>query len=329
MFTTSRAEELADQGFRRNQDFVRAAFSDAFRFQGGDLLAGFGDDLLRFRVDEIVFRFHAAPGVGTEAGDPAFLVEAEDRAGVEAVEDLFGVVAERIQDRRRRQLALAVDPDVQDVLRVELEVEPRAAVRDDAGGEQQLAGGVGLALVMVEEDARRAVHLRDDHALGAVDDERTLVGHQRDVAEIAFLLFHFLDGACAGFFVDVEHDELEAHLERRLVGQVALHALFNVELRLFEFVGNVFERCALGEVGDRENRFEDTAETIIRALFARRVHLEEGFVGLALDLDQVWHFDGFGNAAEVFADTFLFREGECHPKFPFFRRRQERRHATV
>ena len=182
---------------------------------------------------------------------------------------------------------------------------------------------------MIEEDARRAVHLRDDHALGAVHDERALVGHQRDVAEIAFLLLHFLDGAGAGFFIDIENDELQAHLERRLIGQVALHALFNVEFRLFEFVGNILERRTLGEIRDREDRLEDAAKTIVRALFARRVHLQEGFVGLALDLDQVWHFDGFGNAAEVFADTFLFREGECHPKFPFFRRRQEGRQAGV
>jgi hypothetical protein len=32
---------------------------------------------------------------------------------------------------------------------------------------------MGLALVVVEEHAGRAVHLADDHALGAVDDEGT------------------------------------------------------------------------------------------------------------------------------------------------------------
>ena len=62
-----------------------------------------------------------------------------------------------------------------------------------AGREQQLARAVGLALVVLEEHARRAVQLRDDHALGAVDDERALVGHQRHFAHVDLLLLHFLD----------------------------------------------------------------------------------------------------------------------------------------
>ena len=52
-----------------------------------------------------------------------------------------------------------------DVLGVELDVEPRAAIGNDARREQQLARGVGLALVVVEEHARRTVHLRNDDAL--------------------------------------------------------------------------------------------------------------------------------------------------------------------
>jgi hypothetical protein len=40
-----------------------------------------------------------------------------------------------------------------DVLGVELDVEPGAAIRNDAGGEQKLAGRMRLALVVVEEHA--------------------------------------------------------------------------------------------------------------------------------------------------------------------------------
>ena len=78
-----------------------------------------------------------------------------DRLGVvEVVEQLLGRVAERAEQHRGVQLAAAVDADVEDVLGVELEVDPRAAVRDDAGGVEQLARRVALALVVVEEDAR-------------------------------------------------------------------------------------------------------------------------------------------------------------------------------
>jgi len=42
---------------------------------------------------------------------------------------------------------------------VELEVDPRAAVRDDAGVVEQLARRVALALVVIEEGTTRSVPL--------------------------------------------------------------------------------------------------------------------------------------------------------------------------
>src|SRR3546814_8590546 len=71
-----------------------------------------------------------------------------------------------------------------DVLGIELEVEPRAAIGNHAGGVEILARRMGLALVVVEEHARAAVHLADADALGAVDDEGALVGHERHVAHV-------------------------------------------------------------------------------------------------------------------------------------------------
>jgi hypothetical protein len=94
-------------------------------------------------------------------------------------EDFIGVVAERAQQDGRRQLAAAVDAHEHVVLGIELEVEPGAAVGDDPRREQQLARRMGLALVVIEEHAGRAVQLGDDDALGAVDDEGAGLGHQR------------------------------------------------------------------------------------------------------------------------------------------------------
>jgi hypothetical protein len=69
-------------------------------------------------------------------------------------------------------LATPIDAHVDDILVVELEVEPRAAVRDDARRVEELAARMRFALVVVEEDAGASVELRDDDAFGAVDDER-------------------------------------------------------------------------------------------------------------------------------------------------------------
>ena len=154
----------------------------------GDLLAGREDDLAGLAVDDVESRLLAAPLLGDERDLPAALAANVGDAVVEGVEDLLARQVERVEQRRHRQLALAVDADVDDVLGVELEVEPRAAIGDDPRGEQELARGVGLAAVMVEQHARRAVHLADDHALGAVDDERAVLRHQRHVAHVDVLL---------------------------------------------------------------------------------------------------------------------------------------------
>jgi hypothetical protein len=82
------------------------------------------------------------------------LAELEGVGLEEHREHVVGTVAERAQQHGRRQLAAAVDAHEDVVLGIELEVEPGAAVGDDPRGEEQLAGGVGLALVVVEEDAR-------------------------------------------------------------------------------------------------------------------------------------------------------------------------------
>src|SRR6202020_1071885 len=85
------------------------------------------------------------------------------------------------QEDRAQELALAVDTDVERVLLVVLELNPAAAVRND------LAEEVGAVVRRLKEDAGRTVELRDDHALGAVDDEGAVLAHQRNAAEQDFL----------------------------------------------------------------------------------------------------------------------------------------------
>jgi len=66
----------------------------------------------------------------------------------EQVEHLLVAVAERAQQDGDRQFAAAVDAREDAVLGVELEVEPGAAVGNDARREQQLARAVRLAAVV-------------------------------------------------------------------------------------------------------------------------------------------------------------------------------------
>ena len=157
---------------------------------------------------------------------------------------------------------------------IELEVEPRAAVRDDARAVEQLAARVRLALVVVEEDARAAVELRDDDALGAVDDERAGLGHQRELAEVDLLLLDVAHDALAAVAGVVDH-QLGRDLDRRREGHAALAALVDVVLRLLQVVRDEHELARAVEVLDREDAPEDRLEPDLLTLVRRHVRLEE------------------------------------------------------
>ena len=129
----------AEDFLGRDQQVGQAVLGRLVGGAGADLLARREHDFAGLRVDDVEHRLLAAPVLGLERDDPATLAADEGHAVVEIVEDLFRGHAERIEQGRHRQLALAIDPDVDDVLGVELEIEPRAAIRDHARREEILA----------------------------------------------------------------------------------------------------------------------------------------------------------------------------------------------
>ena len=199
-------------------------------------------------------------------------------------------------------LPAAVDADVDDVLRVELEVEPRAAVRDHARAVEELAARVRLALVVVEEDAGAAVQLADDDALGAVDDEGTGVRHQRDLAEVDLLLLDVADDPFAAIAGVVDH-QLGRHLDRRGERHAALAALVHVVLRLLEVVGHEHELTRAVEVLDREDAAEDRLQTRLLTVVLRDRRLQELVVRRLLDVDEVRDLDDPLNRAQVLSNA--------------------------
>ena len=87
--------------------------------------------------------------------------------------------------------------------------DPRTAVRDDLGK-------IFIAIAL-EKYARRTVKLRYDHALGSVNDERAVLGHQRDLAEENVLLFNIADRRNVGLRVFVINRQANFYLERDAV----------------------------------------------------------------------------------------------------------------
>ena len=181
-------------------------------------------------------------------------------------------VAHRAQQHGDRQLALAVDADVDAALLVDLELEPGAAGRHQVGDEDLLLG----VLRRHHVGARGADELGDDDALGAVDDEGAAVGHPREVAHEDGLLADL-----AGLLV-LEGDRRG---QRPRVGHVLLAALLDRVRRLLELELAEDDRQVPRVVLDRG----DVVDRLPQQPLLRVRQLLEG---AALDIDQMGDFEG-------------------------------------
>ena len=185
---------------------------------------------------------------------------------VEQREDLLLGPAERLQQHRDALPALAVDPDADRVLLVDVELEPRPARGDDLGDvDVAVRGLVGLA---AEVDAGRADQLGDDDPLGPVDDEGAALGHHGEVAHEDLLLLDLAGGLVHEHGLDEQ---------RAAEGLVLVLALLLGELLLLEGVLAEVELELLGEVLDRRDLFEDLLQAFG----------EEPVEGLPLDAHEV------------------------------------------
>ena len=175
---------------------------------------------------------------------------------------------------------------------------------------------MGLALVMVEEHARRTVQLGHDHALGAVDHEGAVLGHERQFAHVDFLLFHFLRAAVLDRRFLVIEREAHQHAQRRGIGEAAHDAFLHVERRLAELVLDIFQRRVARIARDREHRLEGRMQADVGPLLGSLVLLQELQVGFELDGQKIGDFQDARPFAKVLADAFLLGERISHLRVP-------------
>src|SRR5206468_3251153 len=91
---------------------------------------------------------------------------------------------------------------------------------------------VSLRRNAFEEHTGRAVQLADDDAFGAIDDERTVVRHQRNFAEEDFLLFDVPDALLPCIRILGVHGETDGDFQRSGISHTALFALRLIVLQL-------------------------------------------------------------------------------------------------
>src|SRR6266849_4557408 len=192
----------------------------------GDALVRSDNHILGTRIPDLVGEL-AVHDSGRNVPVQVFVAHRNALDLVERAQDVFvGLHAQRAQENRAQELALAVDAHVENVLRVVLELHPRPAIGNDFP--QEVAAIIGA----LEEDPRRAVQLADDHALRAVDDERAVLRHQRNIAVKNFLLLDVANGFRAAVGILVVNGQANGDFERRGIRHAALLALVHVVLEL-------------------------------------------------------------------------------------------------
>ena len=130
-------EHLADEVFIRHLELFDARFFHLPYMLGVYATACFDDDILA--VFQIKTKSLAAQATGHQRQAGFGFGHSDLVSFKEGVQDVFRGVAQRTQDDRCRQLSTTVDTSEHAVFGIKLEVEPRATVGDNPGGEQELA----------------------------------------------------------------------------------------------------------------------------------------------------------------------------------------------
>ncbi len=217
-----------------------------------------------------------------------------DLAEAEALGDLLVGPAECLQQHGDGLATLAVDADTDGGALVDVELEPCAAAGDDLDAGEVVLGG--LVLAPVEVDAGRTDELGHDDTLGAVDDERALLGHHREVTHEHRLALDLAGGVV---------DELGGDEQRRRVGLVLLLAVVDGCLDLVEPRIGEAQRQRAREVLDRRQLLEHLLEatlgvdlTALERLFAPAVGTDQPLEGVCLYVKKPRNLKRFAELGE-------------------------------
>ena len=180
-----RSDDLTDEVVKRNRKFGNAELFDFTNVTGIDTLI-LGNNNFAFRIFNIKSGNFTAETRRNDLERGAVLGQCVVIEFVELLQNAFRCHAQCFEHDGSGHLAATVDTEVKNVFRIEFKVEPRAAVRNNTGAEQQFSGAVCLAAIVLKKYARRTMKLRYNNALGTVDDERSFFRHQRDFTHVNF-----------------------------------------------------------------------------------------------------------------------------------------------
>ena len=176
---------------------------DLLECRAGELFVLF-DHYLAVVIEPIVVGTLASIKLGIEMEiDSVSLSKADGFVIVEILKKLFNRVPEGFQQHGYVKLSTTVDAHIKNIFMVKLEVEPGSTVRNNPSRIEELATGVGRPFIMIEENTGRTVQLANHNPFRAIDDETSLLSHERDFTEVYFLFLYVFDITSLGLLIDI------------------------------------------------------------------------------------------------------------------------------
>src|SRR4029077_18571735 len=146
------------------------------------------DDFIRLGIPDFVRKL-AVDKSGRNVPEHVLIAKRNPLDLVKGAQNvLVGLHSQRPQENRAEEFTLAVDTHVENILSVVFELHPRSAVRNN------LAEEVAAIVRRFEKHAGGPMQLADNDAFRAVDDERAVLGHQRNIAVENFLFLDVANG---------------------------------------------------------------------------------------------------------------------------------------
>ena len=138
-----------------------------------------------------------------------------------------------------------------DEICIRLDLKPRTFVRDDAGRHDDLHRAV---YTLFEVETRRAAELADNNAFASIDNERSLVGHEGQIAEINL-----------GFDnLSLSTTEANNRFDRRFKSHVTISALLDGVLGFTEREANELYVVGLCKIPDWAESCEEFWESLFQ-----------------------------------------------------------------
>ena len=181
-----------NQAFRVNLNLHRLGHpAQLLAYGHGNFLAGLKQNIIRFRIDNILFDLEPDHQALATHKAPGILIDADLLDRIIGFENGLVIHAKGLQQDSRRQFAAAVNLYIQNIFNIELEIHPGTPVRNNPRRKENFAAHMGFTLVMREKRSWRTVHLAHNDPLDPVYHKRSSGAHHRHFTEEYFLLLDF------------------------------------------------------------------------------------------------------------------------------------------